>query len=35
MLPMLKAFRDIGLGLTPWVPWDGRYGLDSIIRGSD
>jgi hypothetical protein len=31
MLATLKAVTDIGLGLTPWVPWDGQYGLDSII----
>ena len=33
MLATRRALRDIGLGLTPWVPWDSQYGLDSIIAG--
>jgi len=26
----LESVRDLGLGLAPWVPGHGRYGLDSL-----
>lgn len=30
MLSTLSATKDLALGLTPWVPGHGRYGLDSL-----
>jgi hypothetical protein len=30
MLAGLTTAKNLCLGLTPWVPWDGRYGLGAI-----
>lgn len=31
MLETAKAARDLALGASPWVPRQGRYGLDSLV----
>jgi len=29
-MPTVRTFGNIAVGLMPWLPWEGRHGLDSL-----